>query len=151
MCIESRQQGLTLVELIVFIVVLGAALAGVLLVFNQVTARSADPLVRKQMIAIAESLLEEIEARPYFCPNGATCDSVTPMNRANTHAVADYNGFDMTGIRAIDGASIPQLDAYKVSVTVTPQPLNGANGSLIAITVKRGSESLTLKGWRGAY
>src|SRR5574340_1278200 len=63
-----RQRGLSLIELLVFIVVVGAAVAGVLVAYNQAVKRSADPLERKQAIAIAESLLEEVELQPFtFC------------------------------------------------------------------------------------
>lgn len=63
MCID-RQRGVTLVELIMYIVIVSVAAAGVLLVMTDVTAHSADTLIRKQSLAIAESLLEEVEAMP---------------------------------------------------------------------------------------
>ena len=44
-------------ELLIFIVVVGAGLAGILSVMNTSVASSADPIVRKQAIAIAESVL----------------------------------------------------------------------------------------------
>jgi MSHA pilin protein MshD len=63
-----RQRGVTLVELIIFIVIISIALAGVLLVINNTTRRSADPQVRKQALEIAESLLEEIEMAKFtYC------------------------------------------------------------------------------------
>ncbi len=76
----SRQSGITLVELIVFIVIVSIAAAGVLLVMNNISGSSSDPLLHKQSLAIAESLLEEIEAMPMtFCeptdPNAATATS----------------------------------------------------------------------------
>ena len=62
------QRGIGLVELIMFIVIVSVALAGILLVMNTVTRSSADPLIHKQALAIAESLLEEIELMPFtFC------------------------------------------------------------------------------------
>lgn len=148
-CIE-RQRGLTLVELVIFIVVVSAAVAGVLAVFVQTTRASADPLLRKQAVAVAESLLEEIMALPYTCPD-ASCVPVTTANRGATHAVADYNGFAMSGISAYDGAPIPQLAGYNATVSVLAQALNGAGGSRITITVSAGAESVTLEGWRGNY
>ncbi len=63
MCI--RERGLTLIEIIVFIVVVGIALTAILLVMNGSAARSSDPLVRKQALAIAESLLEEVQSMPF--------------------------------------------------------------------------------------
>lgn len=148
-CIE-RQRGLTLIELVIFIVVVAAAVAGVLAVFVQTTRASGDPLVRKQAVAVAESLLEEILAVPYTCPD-ASCVAVTTANRGATHAVADYNGFTMTGISAVDGSAIPQLAGYNAAVAVAVQALNGAAGSRITITVTAGAESVTLEGWRGNY
>ena len=57
MC-TSRQRGLSLIELIMFIVIVGSALAGVLSVLNFTTKSSADPMVRKQALAIAEQIRE---------------------------------------------------------------------------------------------
>ena len=59
------QRGFTLIELIIFIVIVGVAMAGILSVFNTSVKSSADPMVRKQTIAIAESLLEEILQKEY--------------------------------------------------------------------------------------
>src|SRR6478735_7116648 len=59
------QAGMSLIEVVVFIVVLGLALAGVMILYSQATRASADPLVRKQALAIASSLLEEIELRAF--------------------------------------------------------------------------------------
>ena len=65
---KRRQRGMSLIEVVVFIIVLGIGLAGMLVLFNQVTKASADPMVRKQALAIASSLLEEIELRSFtFC------------------------------------------------------------------------------------
>lgn len=72
MCVSRtswrRMAGLTLVELIVFIVIVSVGLVGVLTVLNFTVFRSADPMVRKQMLSIAEALLEEVEMQPFtYC------------------------------------------------------------------------------------
>ena len=56
----SCQRGVSLIELIMFIIIISIAVTGVLLVMNRVSGHSADTLIRKQALAIAESLLEEI-------------------------------------------------------------------------------------------
>lgn len=150
MSTTDHQRGLTLIELILFIVIVAAAVAGVLAVFNQVVQSSADPLARKQAIVVAESLLEEILAVPYTCPD-SSCTAVTTANRTATHQLADYHGFAMTGIAALDGSLIPQLSGYAASILVTDEVLNGRSGKRIAVTVSRGGESVTLDGWRGQY
>ncbi|HOE41352.1 MAG TPA: prepilin-type N-terminal cleavage/methylation domain-containing protein, partial [Rhodoferax sp.] len=73
---RARQSGFTLIELIIFIVVVSAGLAGILSVMDVTVKSSGDPVVRKQVIAIAESLLEEILLKDY-------CDPDT-VNRATT-------------------------------------------------------------------
>jgi MSHA pilin protein MshD len=72
-----RSGGVTLIELLVFIVIVGVAMAGLYAAFNTITRASADPQVRKQVLAIAESLMEEVQSMPFtYCdpddPNAAT-------------------------------------------------------------------------------
>ncbi len=77
---RKASAGLGLVELILAIVIIGAALAGVLVVYDRAVRGSADPLVRKQAIAIAESLLNEVLAQPFsYCdPQDAANDPAAP-------------------------------------------------------------------------
>ena len=77
---SSKQRGISLIELIMFIVIVGVALAGILGVMNITTRDSAGPMIRKQSLAIAESLLEEVELMPFtYCdpddPTAATATS----------------------------------------------------------------------------
>ena len=79
MCIDLRpvnrmhahsrsQTGLSLVELIMFIIIVSVGVAGILTVFNLTVQKSADPQVRRQMLAVAEALLEEAEFKPFtYC------------------------------------------------------------------------------------
>ena len=80
-------RGLSLVELILFIVVVSAALAGVLSVFLPATAASADPMLRRQALAIAESLLEEVQLMPF-----TWCDPDDPNAAAATGAAGCTGG-----------------------------------------------------------
>ena len=86
MCIAERQalrhrpraeHGISLVELIVFIVIVGIAAAGVVGALNMATRASTDPMIQKQALAIAEALLEEVQLQPFtYCdpddPNAAS-------------------------------------------------------------------------------
>src|SRR5215470_7670952 len=81
------QRGLSLIELIIFIVVVGIGLAGVLVAINTGVGRSADPMVRKQALAAAESLLEEIELQPFtYCDPGDTAASTATSSAGCTTA-----------------------------------------------------------------
>ena len=63
-----RQRGVSLIELVLFIVIVGVASAAILGVMSLTTRQSADPQLRKQALAIAEAMLEEIElARFTYC------------------------------------------------------------------------------------
>ena len=83
------QRGLSLIELVMFIAIVGAAIAGLLVVYNQAIRGSADPLVRKQAIAIAESLLGEVLAQPF-----TWCD---PQDAANDPNNPPASGASCTG------------------------------------------------------
>ena len=72
-----KSVGLSLVELIVFIVIVGVAVAGVLGALNVSTRASADPVIQKQALAVAEAVLEEVQLMPFtYCdpddPQAAT-------------------------------------------------------------------------------
>lgn len=69
-----RQRGFTLIELIMFIVIVSVGIAGIMLVLDTAIRRSADPLLQKQAQSLAEGLLEEIETG-YF----AYCDGADPQ------------------------------------------------------------------------
>ena len=94
---SAHQRGLTLIELLVFIIVVSVAIVGVLAVLNFTVRHSADPLVRKQVIAIAESILTEIEQQPFtFCdpddPNAATAANVAGCTTSQDNGGAAFSG-----------------------------------------------------------
>ena len=158
------QSGVSMVELIMFIVIISIAVAGILLVMNKVSGHSADALVRKQALAAAESLLEEIELQDFIpasgaggiavCPGAASCVSIT--NRANIyHIISDYNGFATSGIFPVSGVVIPGLANYNASVAVSGVALGNiaaASSVLITVTVTDPQNNATLiSGYRTAY
>jgi MSHA pilin protein MshD len=62
------EHGVTLVELIVFIVIVSTAVAGVLMTLDISNRSSADPMIQKQALAVAEALLEEVQLQPFtYC------------------------------------------------------------------------------------
>jgi MSHA pilin protein MshD len=173
---RGRERGITFVELILFIVVVGIGVAGILLVYTSTVRGSADPLVRKQLVAAAEAILEEVQLMPFtFCdpddPQAATAAStadctvveavgpepgetrggnVTPFDNVN-----DYQGLVVSPITDITGAGMPELAAYSAQISVAQESLNGipASESLrITVTVQGpGNESFTLSGYRTRY
>lgn len=77
--LPSRQRGVSLIELVLFIVIVGVATSAILGVMSLATRHSADPQLRKQALAVAEGMLEEITlARITFCdPTDPAAETAT--------------------------------------------------------------------------
>lgn len=176
---RARERGLSLIELLVFIVVVGIAVTGVLSVYSQNVRSSADPMVRKQAVTIAESLLEEVLSKPYtYCdPDDANAETASSADDCATMSetamgaesdetryanltpfdnVNDYHGFSMTGIRDLTGANVDGLNGYSAAIQV--QPAGAFNGIpagetlLVTVTVTGpGNHSVSLSGYSTRY
>ena len=148
------QSGLTLVELIMFMIIVSVALAGVVSVLNVTVKASADPMIRKNILSIAESLLEEVQLKPFtWCDpddaNAATatsaavsvtgCSTTTEAigpeagesrNSATTpfDNVNDYHGLVLPSpIPSVTGTTYAPA-GYSASITVTAESALGPAG-----------------------
>jgi MSHA pilin protein MshD len=166
MCIDGRalnrarrlprtQAGLSLVEAIMFVIIVGIGVAGILSVFNLTTQKSADPQVRKQMLAAAEALLEEVEFKPFticdpddpnaslpttvssaFCTggtNGANDESKLTLGQLGPEAGETRDTYD--NVSDYNGLSLPTvsdisgsatLNGYSATVKVTQEQLDAS-------------------------
>jgi len=157
---KQNLRGFSLVEMVVFIVIVTTAIAGVIGALAFMSGRSADPLVRKQAIAIAESLMQEIQQMPFtFCdpddPNASTANGTADCTTSQANLggpspagesryaatnpfdnVADYSGFTMPGggcagiCRIGDATALAGLDAYSASVAIAQAGGAGAFAGL---------------------
>lgn len=113
---RCRQAGLTMIELIMFIVIVSVAIAGILLVLNVTVKSSADPMIRKNMLSIAEALLEEVEQMPF-----TYCDPTdTLASTAGSTAGCTANYVEELGV-LVSSAEAGQLR------TSTTTPFNNVN------------------------
>jgi MSHA pilin protein MshD len=142
---RRRQGGFTLIEAIVAIVVIGVALAGVLMAVNASVRGSADPVVQRQLLAVAQQYMEEVQLQPWApaansAPAGCARDTFNDL--------LDYHGYSGR-ICAMDGTAIAALAGTTVSISVAAGTLGGvAAARQITVTVVRGAQSITLTGWR---
>lgn len=146
---KHHQSGMTLIELIVAIVIIAVGLAGVLSVFNTTVRASADPMIQKQLLAIAEGMMDEVMLLPYA--NGAGTD--TGCARAGFDGIDDFSTYTSQPICDLEGTAIASLTGYSVSVEIDNIALGmetgGETSKRITVTVIRNpNESVTLIGWR---
>lgn len=116
--LSRKQSGVTLLELITFIVVVSIALSGLLYAYQQAMSNSVDPIVKILALQRAQATMDQILTRKFDenTPSGGepACDSSTGVQCAGIIADSDYDDVgDFNGY-------IDQSDAdYPLSVTVT--------------------------------
>lgn len=143
---KRRMDGVTLVELVVAMVIVGIALAGLVAAYNRASIASTDPLITQQMLAIGETMMEEVMLKPYG-PNDV--DTI----RAQFDDILDYANFTRQAVTDVYGTPVAGLERYNIGVTVgdEAQSLPGVATSdmkRIVVTVWHGQQSLVLTGWR---
>ncbi len=141
MCNKHATRGLTLIELLIFIVIVGIAATAMLAVMGSLTRQSAGLLPEQQAEVVAAGLLDEILAQPYtFCdpdaPNAASATVATVAacggptenglgpeagetrgGAAPFDNVNDYNGY-AAPVLFPDGSAVAGLPGYTVQVRV---------------------------------
>lgn len=171
MSIKRRQRGLTMVELIIFIVIVGVAVVGILQVLTLNTRSSADPARRKQAMAIAEGLMEEVRQAAYtWCdfsdpavdtaanaaecavPEGPGPESAMARPYDNVNDYGSANGAPVPYTTDISGNTFPA--GYAATVTVANSAFGTVSASealRITVSVSYGSDSVVLEGFRTRY
>jgi MSHA pilin protein MshD len=146
---HTSHGGFSLIEVIIAMLLISIGVLGLLSAMGTLVKGSADPMVRKQAIAVAESLLEEITLKDFANPVGG----YTGTDRTQFDDVSDYAGYTTTGIVDISGTAISSLSGYNVSsVTVVNTALGNivsSDAKLITVTVTApGGEAISLSAYR---
>lgn len=135
--LQVRQEGITLVELIISIVIIGIAATALLQSLGFLTTGNVDPMLRSQSNLLAQQMLNEVQSQSFFEPDNdpRTDSSATPevcpgpesstgYDRQVWDNVCDYVNYDsdnddgLSGIRNKNGALIDGLDDYQVEISV---------------------------------
>jgi len=163
---RRRQQGMTLVELVIAIVVVSIAVTSVMGAMATIGGRSADPIVLLQAQAIAESYMDEISSKAFAYPDPTAICKPIPALRSDYTAVCDYRALPYTDVRNSAGDPITGLSAYSVVVVITenagtdfvPAPATPAALVILApdalkieVTVTSPNGPYTLVGYRTRY
>jgi MSHA pilin protein MshD len=142
------QRGTTLVEVIIFMMIVSIAVVSVVSALSLAARQSADPLVQREALAVAESLIQEIDGQPYaqkdpYNPTGpddaigpepgeTRAGSPLPFDNPN-----DYSGYSENGIVAPDGSAVSSLGTYSASVAASQQAMGtvpAGDGLLVVVT-----------------
>jgi len=140
---------MTLIELVISIVIISVSLTGVLIVMNRTAVSSADPMIRTQVLAIAQSYLEEIMLQKYSDPNQVdTGGAEAGETRSTYDDVTDYHNITVNGCTTTtascplgtcacdqNGTPIDLLRNYSIQISVVND--NMAFGALTAVTARR--------------
>jgi MSHA pilin protein MshD len=141
----------TLIEILVTIVVISIAGTALMGVYTNMVAKSADPIIQQQALAIAEAYMEEIRLKAFNDPDG-----VGGETRPNFDDIQDYNGLPLAGpVQDQNGVSVPSLSAYSVTVNVVAQSFAGiavADSMRIDVVVNHPAiDPITLSSFRVNY
>jgi prepilin-type N-terminal cleavage/methylation domain-containing protein len=121
-----HQQGLTLVELITSITIIGVAGSAVLGVMGYLSSTSGSTLARTRAQDIAQLYLSEVLSRPFADPDATP----TEPSRSQFDDIGDFAGLD-------DASAVDQsgtvIAPWRVRVTVTPTVL----GSVTTANARR--------------
>lgn len=121
-----RQRGLTLIELVTSITIIGLAGSAILGVTGYLSSTSGAALARTRAQDIAQLYLAEVLSRPFSDPDATPVEAT----RAQFDDIGDYAGLVDTSARDPSGAV---LAPWRVQVTVTP----AAIGSVAAANARR--------------
>lgn len=127
----ESNRGVTLIELLATMVIIGIALAAVTASVSGSVSRSADPLIQHKTIKLAQAYSDEIlgkrfaESTPVGGVPPATDASVCNVgpeageNRATFDDVDDYDGLSESPPQLQSGLPLSGYDDFSATITVT--------------------------------
>jgi len=165
------QNGFTLVEVVIVIVLVGAMMAGMTALFTTNVGSSHRPYLRQKALAVANAFMDEIlrkqwnEATPLGggCVNtGASCATgpgaiaigTDGESRSLYDDIDDYHSLSQSPPQDSDGVDMPGYTGFTVDVTVVQPGANWntiplADVRLITVTVtSTNNEAISISAYR---
>lgn len=147
---NTKQKGLSLIELVVAIVLLGIGIGAIMGLVAKIGGSSSSPIIQTQAIYIAESYLEEVMLKDFQDPNEIVETCSTP--RTLWDDVGDYNCLS-SPTQPTDpfGNSSQLLSRYRVSVQIEPQQnISSVPTRKVSVVVSHidGGINITLTGYK---
>jgi len=169
---STKQQGVTLVELVISIVIISIAMVAMMSAFSLSMSHSADPLWRNKALKLGQLYLDEILSKNYdeLTPVGGIPIVSTPLcttlnsdgseTRETYDDVDDYNGLDDLPPEILTDSIDASYALYRVTVEVTcdGDTVGAAGGTSdnnakkITVTVTPPDQSsMTFAAYKGNY
>jgi len=102
-----------------FIVIVGAAVAGIIGMIGIATQSSADPLIRKQALSIAEAMLEEVRLQPFtLCDADEMAGGTIPSGSVTIGAIASASAGGSNSSLSATGVDLSGQNAILVFVSI---------------------------------
>jgi MSHA pilin protein MshD len=125
-------------------------------VMNTVVKSSADPMVRKQAMALADSILEEILLKPYCDPDTVDTSTTPPTCGANTVETDRSTFDDVDDYHGKTNADFPDLPTdlagYVIGIAVVADAATlGVPAKEVTVTITHGVEAVSMTGYRANY
>jgi type II secretory pathway pseudopilin PulG len=121
-----NQRAFTLVELVLFIVIVGIAVAAIGAQFMQNVQHSAEPLLRQKAIAVANTHLDALQGSSY-------------------NDIISYNDISVTGFAVVVTVSSATWSATTPAVSITAKKI------VVTVTIAATGESLPFTLYRTSY
>lgn len=165
----QRQRGVTLVELVLTIVIVSVAVAGVVGAFSLVMGRSADPLIQSRATALGQLYLDEVLARNFDRATPLGGGRVEPgtvdctMNsggdsgeRSRYRSVGQFNGLEESPPQLGTDSQRALYQNFSVTVTVScagdEVGLASTDAKRIDVQVRDNQgRGTTLSGYKGNF
>jgi MSHA pilin protein MshD len=157
----KRDRGFTLIELVMFIVIVGIAVSGMVALFTTNVGHSHEPLLRQKAISLANFYMDEIIRKKWNhnSPAGGGCVTTGSgmcitagapaavaigtdgQTRSGFDDIDDYHNLNDSPPADQTGTSLTDFDGYSVTVAVTTgtawDPLGAAARDVEATDILR--------------
>lgn len=178
---KRHQQGFTLIETVMFLIIVGLALAAMSQLYSSNVAHSSEPLLRQKAISLANFYMDEILRKKWNenTPDGGGCVNTGSgscatgpaaaaigtdgQSRATYNDVDDYNGINESPPKDQSGAALSDFTGFTARVSVSNSgfnPTSDANHDVPAadslriqvdIDIAATNETITLIAYRSNF
>jgi len=140
---KRNQHGVSLIELIVFMVVVSIAFAALMSVYVQSASNNVDPIIQVRLLEAAQSKLDEVMALKYdeATPTGGVpaCSTsgspaCTNTRDGNMNDVDDFDEFTDTPYPNYDRTVTVATDGNRKLITIN---VDGPNNQAVALSAYR--------------